>query len=191
MKLPTINSVITKGTNDYPSFSKMNSQGNQVDMRYDAQGTMQNQPLPQGMTNYNANENYNQPNQNIPLPQNYNQPNQNVPLPQNYNQPNQNVPLQNSSVGVSQSDILDQQYCSDKTKYGQTNQYNNQNINYGNSNLDSEYTSTGRKQFGQPNNYDYVQPNRPKMYPHFPHHPHHPHFPHYTAPGYPYQYAYA
>ena len=182
MKLPTINSVITKGTNDYPSFSKMNAPGNQVDMRYDTQGTnIQNQTPPQGMTNYNANDNYNQPNQN-------------VPLPQNYNQPNQNLPLQNSSVGVSQSDILDQQYCSDKTKYGQTNQYNNQNMNYGNSNLDSGYTSTGRNQFGQPNNYDYVQPNRPKMYPHFPHNPYHhpyPHFPHYPAHGSPYQYGYA
>ena len=119
---------------------------------------------------------------------NYNQPNQNVPLQQNYNQPIQNVSLDNSSVGVRQSEFLDQQYCSEKTKYGQTNQNND---NYGNSYLDKEYTSTGRNQMGQPMNYDYVQPNRPQMYPHFPHHPHHPHFPHYPAPKYPYPYAYA
>ena len=223
MKLPTINSVITKGTNEYPSFSKMNAQGNQVNIGYNEQGTnFQNQPLPQGtnssaIDSYNPmldvaydsekTKNYNQPNQNVPLQQNYNQPNQNVPLQQNYNQPNQNVPLQqnynqpipnvsldNSSIGVRQSEIYDQQYCSEKTKYGQTNQYNNQNINYGNNNLDREYTSTGRNQIGQPINYDYVPPNRPKMYPHFPHHPHHgpfPHFPHYPASGYPYQYGYA
>ena len=185
MKLPTINSVITKGTNDYPSFSKMAPQGNQVDMRYDAQGTnIQNQPLPQGMTNYKINNSsmydvsYDSENA-----KNYNQPNQNVPLQQNYNQPIQNVSLDNSSVGVRQSEFLDQQYCSEKTKYGQTNQNN--------SYLDKEYTSTGRNQMGQPMNYDYVQPNRPQMYPHFPHHPHHPHFPHYPAPKYPYPYAYA
>ena len=39
MKLPTLNSVITKGTNDYPSFSKMNTTENQGDMRYEPQGT--------------------------------------------------------------------------------------------------------------------------------------------------------
>ena len=36
-KLPTLNSVITKGTNDYPSFSKMNVPGNEGGVRYDLQ----------------------------------------------------------------------------------------------------------------------------------------------------------
>ena len=208
MKLPTINSVITKGTNDYPSFSKMDAQGNQGDMTYNVQGAnIQNQPLQQGMSNYSVKDstnpmydvtydsenakNYNQTplQQNVPLQQNYNQQNYNQQNynQQNYNQPNQNVSLENSSVGVRQSEFLDQQYCSEKTKYGEAT-----NTNYGDRNLDKDYTSTGRNQFGQPN-YNYAQPSGNKMYPHFPHHPHHPHFPHhphYPAPGYAYQYGY-
>ena len=172
----------------------METTSNQGDMRYDAQGAnIQNQPLPQGMTNYSINDSSN-PMYDVTYDsesaKKYNQPIQNMPLQQNYNQPIQNVPLENSSISVSQSDILDQQYCSEKTKY---NQYNDPNIDYVNRNLDKDYTSTGKNQFGQLN-YDYVRPNGPRMYPHFPHHPHHPHFPHYPhyhAPGYAFPYSYA
>ena len=139
-KLPTINSVITKGTNDYPSFSKM---GNEPGIKYEVQpANIQNQPLPNTpvyIQNQPTTNIQNQPlinNQNINII-----PNQ--PLPKgtneypNFNQSslqgregdirydvqgskiqNQPIPkgMGNSSINDSQNPMYDVDYSSESAK---------------------------------------------------------------------------